>query len=254
MPKLGVNRPASPWAKLCLPRAVQENPAKGSQRRFNRRNVCRDYRLRNGSGTGRNNYFVRAPPPPFFVLYQGAGYNFAYWTDGEVDHPAGQDTLTFHADRDLTVRAIYESVRYSSWLSRHFSAADIIERSIDVAPDYDPDGLGLPNLARYALALGPSSFDRSHLPHGRIVSANPEGTNEEFMAITFTRVKGATDIEFIVESSVDLEEWIPLPGQPVTESITSGNVERVTIRDVVPVSDEAQRFLRLRIRWAGTEH
>jgi hypothetical protein len=106
--------------------------------------------------------------------------------------------------------------------------------------DDDHDGISL--LMEYALNLDPATASTNGLPAGAL--------SNNFLTLTYTKVKAATDLEYAAEvtgalpglwssSLADVDQnWL------VTDL---GNVEAVTARDITAVSNAAARFMRLRV-------
>jgi len=102
----------------------------------------------------------------------------------------------------------------------------------------DPDGDGIDNLMEYALGLDPNSSDAK-------TGIYSESTGSE-LSIIYPRNKDATDLNYIVEGSDDLNSFSG--NQPaVTETILStvGNIEMV--KATVSLGNKTRYFLRLRV-------
>lgn len=153
---------------------------------------------------------------------------------------AGQATYTLSPETYFTFHVLPLSP-FEIWQTNRFDCPcdpAISDRGAD--PDHD----GIVNAMEYALNLDPNFPDRSGLPSGSIISTN----GQNYGAITYTRVKAATDCvyEVIAADRVTAGEWQPLTLVHRVEDL--GAVERVTMRDAVPVSGERPRFYQLRIR------
>ena len=103
-------------------------------------------------------------------------------------------------------------------------------------PSGDLDIDGMPNLLEYALHSSPVTPDVTRLPTVAI-----EGGN---LALTYSRVTTAADIQYTIEKSTDLITWTA--ADPTNQIVTTqGNVE--TINAQVAINGASRLFLRLRI-------
>ena len=133
---------------------------------------------------------------------------------------------------------------YSTWQSSHFTPAQLAVPAIsgDLA---DPDGDGICNLLEYALNLDPLAANTSGLP---VVTAGTQGgiTN---LTLTYTKVKAATDLTYVVEVSADLVTWNSGSGYTTDVAVVDqGGTQRVTTRDLMGVTPATPRlFMRLRV-------
>ena len=107
----------------------------------------------------------------------------------------------------------------------------------------DPDGDGRINLWEYALGTDPNLPDSATGPAFSFV--NVSGTN--YGAMTYTRVKAATDIGYSVAVTADVGTpvWTPLTN--VVSTVDQGDTEAVTVRDNVPANLAPARFYQLQI-------
>jgi hypothetical protein len=136
----------------------------------------------------------------------------------------------------------------AGWRKEKFTAAEQANPAIsgDLA---DPEGDGLTNLAEYALNLPPKASSTTGLPTCAIM--NVGGTN--YLTLTFTRVKWATDLTYIVEADGDLappwqqiDPLLPQNQVSVLDDTPSFGLQTITVKDVVPAG-AAPRYMRLRI-------
>jgi len=103
-------------------------------------------------------------------------------------------------------------------------------------PSGDLDTDGMPNLLEYALHSSPVTPDVTLLPTVAI-----EGGN---LALTYSRVTTAADIQYTIEKSTDLITWTA--ADPTNQIVaTQGNVD--TINAQVAINGASRLFLRLRI-------
>lgn len=105
----------------------------------------------------------------------------------------------------------------------------------------DWDGDGLVNLLERAFGSNPLVADGSGVTYG----VSPDGQRLE---ITYTEVKSAWDLEYIVETSTDLVEWRSGPAFTEVAMVQDmGATRRVTARDLTPLGPGGRRFLRVRV-------
>lgn len=111
-------------------------------------------------------------------------------------------------------------------------------------PSADPDGDQIVNALEYALGLDPHTASANGLPTFSLVTTN----GETYGALTYTRSKQATDIAFepSVRNAPDSGNWTPLT--ILVSSSDEGPVDRITVRDAVPLSASAARFFQFRAR------
>lgn len=130
---------------------------------------------------------------------------------------------------------------FADWRSLRFGPEEKDVESIS-GPQADPDNDGIPNLLEYALARDPTAPSRKNLPTPII----EEFEEELYLTFTYTRIKPAADLEFIVETSHDMADW--RTDETVVANIEDlGSRERITVRDTQPWDSTASRFLRLRV-------
>ena len=102
--------------------------------------------------------------------------------------------------------------------------------------DFDTDGLA--NLLEYAFGSSPSDSSSTNLPHPSI----QEG---QYLAVTYERLTG-TDLTLTIQFSDDLKTWSSNPtGIQTVSVLTNGLTETVTVREIAPISNRKQRFLRV---------
>lgn len=130
---------------------------------------------------------------------------------------------------------------FGSWRETNFSAEDAADPAVS-GPEADPDGDGLPNLLEYAVGGVPGEASRAGMPEHSVHTEN----GEQFLALTYERVKAASDLAFHVESSDDLIHW-DAASTVLVETEDLGNTERVTVRTEQPIDTGLRKFLRLRV-------
>jgi hypothetical protein len=127
-----------------------------------------------------------------------------------------------------------------SWRSQYFGSSANSGAAADTS-SYIGDGVA--NLIKYALGLNPTLPVSSGLPEAKIMNNR--------LAITFNRMKSATDIVYEVQASGDLFGWgnSTVIWSSTSTAYTGGtnDSESVTVQDTVPADAANQRFMRLQI-------
>jgi hypothetical protein len=136
---------------------------------------------------------------------------------------------------------------YDAWKLQYFGTTA-------VSPTEDSDLDGTPNLAEYALNSAPNAPDAANSLRS-VLTNYPEGLR---LSSTILRDPQRTDATVVVEAAdTPAGPWTPLavstgggpfsgPGYYGGDSSTPG-VKSVEIRDLVNVSEGAQRFFRVRV-------
>jgi hypothetical protein len=95
----------------------------------------------------------------------------------------------------------------------------------------------------YALGLDPNAPDTTGLPSFTFVT----NAGAQYGALSYPRVKSATDLDYSAEVSDDLvsSTWTPLTN--VVSTVDRGETETVTVRDSVSTDIASQRFFRFRV-------
>ncbi|MES2661143.1 MAG: hypothetical protein V4689_21150 [Verrucomicrobiota bacterium] len=111
-------------------------------------------------------------------------------------------------------------------------------------PNIIPGGDGIYNLMRYALNLNSTESTAGHLPV--VGKVNVGGVN--YLSISYTALKGASGIDYVVEVCNDLATWQSGPAvtTPVSTVSEGPDTNLVTVRDNVPIPADNHRFIRVR--------
>lgn len=135
-------------------------------------------------------------------------------------------------------------VGFDLWRSTNFTPAELAD--LDISGERaTPAGDGVANLWKYYLGLSArTAAPPDRLPHGNLWS----GSNLLFLSLIYERDKTATDVDCAAELSLDLAAWYSGPAHTIVADLTDlGDRERVTVRDLTPVSASDARFMRLRL-------
>ena len=134
------------------------------------------------------------------------------------------------------------AMTYQSWLLANNLAAD-------THPAGASDGVGLPNLIKYALGLPGNLATSSAAPTPGLVAIG----SDRFLTLTFARRLDAIEVVLTVEASDSLEgPWITIdPLQPenqvlVAQDFPFAGWQTLTIKDTTPIDSASPRFMRLR--------
>ena len=130
---------------------------------------------------------------------------------------------------------------WENWVSTNWLPATASSTN---GPAADHDGDGIPNALEYALGLDPHTTSAGGLPTFSFVTTN----SQTYGALTFTRVKSATDISYepSVRGALDSGTWTTLTN--VVSVIDNGATETITLRDFAPSATNASRFFQFRAR------
>lgn len=130
---------------------------------------------------------------------------------------------------------------WEDWISTNWLPATASSTN---GPAADPDGDGIPNALEYALDLNPHVASTSGLPTFSLIATN----GETYGALTYTRVKAATDIDYLpsVRSDLTSGDWVTLTN--VVSVIDHAATETVTLRDFALAATNGSRFFQFRAR------
>jgi hypothetical protein len=149
---------------------------------------------------------------------------------------------TAHFD-NVSVSAVSpEQAGFAAYLGAYFTPAQLANPAI-TGPNADPWGTGVSNLAAYAFAVDPTASPNSS-NGGLPVSS----VQNDYLTITFIRLRDPFDIQYDVEVSNDLLTWNSGPEFTTQVNTTLIDVEweKITVRDNVPASD-SPRFMRIKV-------
>jgi hypothetical protein len=164
---------------------------------------------------------------------------------------SGNDTATTINVTTNTGSLWYElevsrwTASFDLWRLRYFSSDGLPDPAVS-SPAAMPDHDGIPNWWKYYAGLpGGTPANRDRLPMPNILQLD---TNQ-YLALSFTRDRLATDLSCVGEVSSNLLAWWSGPTHAKVETVTDlGALERVTIRDQSPIGLQPSRYLRLRLQ------
>ncbi len=149
--------------------------------------------------------------------------------------------LSATATLNVTVTASGPS--FTGFTGAHFTPAERADPLVS-GPAADPDGDGVPNLLEYAFGTDPRQGSRASFPQSRLVTVGAG----QHAALTYTRLKGATDLSFVPEfsNSPDNAGFTASAFTQVSLVDNGDGTETLTVRDNTPSGSQA-RFVRLRV-------
>ena len=183
--------------------------------------------------------------------------------DGDSQSNIPVEVVGFGASSE-SLSSLGSSNASDSWLFQQFSVPELLDDSL-VGDQADPDADGIVNLMEYALGLDPRDSASAVLPKPRLDFIGAEAQSESsgdialfglptvdlsegkrYMALTVERYGDIRqDVDYIVEVSVDLENWFS--GDPHTVTVLD-TAETLEVYDATAVEDAPQRFMRLKIQ------
>lgn len=180
------------------------------------------------------------------MLNSHAHFNWAFSTNGlyrvtfrGVGSPVG--TGTNLVGRDVTFAFQLLPLRpWETWISTNWAPATLD----DIAgPGMDPDGDTVVNAMEYALGMNPNLSSPVGLPVFSLLQTN----GQSYGAMTYTRVKAATDavIQVRSTSSLNAPVWTTLTN--LAGVVDLGDREQLTVFDHVPVAGGAARFYQFQV-------
>jgi hypothetical protein len=157
---------------------------------------------------------------------------------GEIPARLNDWIVTLPALSVSTIELIAGSANdtFTGWQAAHFTAAELTNPAVS-GPAADPDGVGFPNLVRYAFNL-PA---RGAASRPGLVRRVPTGGGER-LAVDFHRLRQATDVTYLIAASSDLVSWTPIA------TVAPGEPETVTVTDPQTATPDSHRFLRIQVQ------
>lgn len=180
------------------------------------------------SNSGNGVFLARQSSMGGNLSFQGLLDDFRIY-DGAID--AAQVLALYEGDGE-------PAGSYDTWVTANFTETEASDPAVS-GPEVVLAGDDVSNLLKYAFGLDPKApAPREELP--------AMGMAEGGLTLTYTRIKGATDVAYTVEGTTDLlMTWAPETVQIlVTED--RGDAERVTVW-APGLDGEVRGFLRLRV-------
>lgn len=126
----------------------------------------------------------------------------------------------------------------AQWLGMHFTQTEL-GNPVVAGWDSDADGDGLSNLLEMAIGTQPKRYSKERMPELGFL----EMAGEFYLALDVKRAANVA-VSFDAEVSSDLETW-ESGGGAVT--VVSEDPSALLVRDNMPLSGEASRFMRLKV-------
>lgn len=135
---------------------------------------------------------------------------------------------------------------FADWISFYFSGAT---NGAIVNEDADPDGDGVPNSVEFGLSLQPNVPETGAFTPttaGLPIALIETHSGASYLTFRVKRADVRFDLEYIVQVSSNLAEWLDLIPESIVDNADS--TEIVTYRDFVSTDSAPQRFIRFRVR------
>ena len=153
-------------------------------------------------------------------------------------------TLTLTADMAYSVggsaTVTIADLPMDAWRFANFTAPELSDPLLSGdAADFDHDGTS--NLLEYALHLDPKTPLLAGLPTASLL---PSGA----LALTYTRVKSATDITYTIEVGNEAGAWSSGAAfTAVAATVDNGATESITVESLLAPGAGQKQFMRLRV-------
>jgi hypothetical protein len=131
-----------------------------------------------------------------------------------------------------------ERTTLAAWRARFFPSVPGTPAVFGAA---DSGATGIPHALRYAFGMDPLQPDRARLPRLAV--------RDGHLTLDVWRRAGAEDVEFVAETSTDLNSWSSASDQVerVVLPEHAANPEIITFRAVPAVGETAHLFMNLRV-------
>ncbi len=195
----------------------------------------------NGVDYARINSYVNLPAGQTATIIEINPIQLALFPDGAktVSVSVKPDAAyRLNPPTSARVMIVEEMLTLAQWRAQHFPA---YLGSLSAFAADDPGKQGISNLERYAYGLDPDHPDRAHLPKAVI--------RDGYLTLDVWRRPEATDVEFVVEVSSDLDSWNSTPASieelPSDDSASDSGLQ--CYRALPGVQAAQKLFMRIRI-------
>jgi len=166
-------------------------------------------------------------------------------TAGNLSFTAGEQKMQTH-----TMLLEGQLTGYDAWKAVNFTAPEQANAAIS-GPMADPDSDGSENLKEYAFSTAPKTVQIVPVTNGEVTIGGLR-----YLTVSFPQRTDALDVVYVVQSSTDLVNWSDTAflvggegsGAAFVSSTGLGVQTTVTARDLVPIPQGGQRFLRVQVR------
>ena len=134
---------------------------------------------------------------------------------------------------------------FDLWRLRYFTESELTNSAVSGAAAA-PDGDRMANLWKYYLGLpGKSPAAATNYPVGGLFQ--PAGRS--YLSFTYLCDPLATDVACTPEVSTNLHSWLAGSAYTAESRSPAGELEQVTVWDLLPMGAGARHFLRLKLDW-----
>jgi uncharacterized protein DUF4038/collagenase-like protein with putative collagen-binding domain len=137
-------------------------------------------------------------------------------------------------------------INIQMWRSTFFNDQELDNLAIS-GNTHDPDHDGRNNLMEYSLCSDPTVPDIALTP---IESGLATSGSEQYLTLSYTRRRNASDLSFKVNGGSDLQAWSLLQNANISNN---GFTDSVTAQDNFSINSTAKRFLRLEVTLTFSE-
>ena len=184
--------------------------------------------------------------PEWFPASLTSGYALVMRDDANTSHsdwgrPEKWALSSTPGGTPATTDAFF-SYEYTGWKNYVFSEADRANPAVS-NPDVTLNGAAINNLLAFALTTNPQTPDPTRLPAFTLVT---DGALT-YPALSFRRWKNTPGLTLTLETTASLASGHWQSGGHLHETTDHNDgTTTVTLRDTVPISQAAGRFLRLK--------
>jgi hypothetical protein len=191
-----------------------------------------------GTTTGAGTFHLNSAQP--VTATPAAGWQFVNWTGTGIADPASPAT-TVVIDTTKTVTANFQPINpdangngmLDTWEIANFGNADPGNNP----PQDDPDHDGFANLMEYALGTDPLRPNP-----GPLNCALEPYDGQTFLRLVVPKNPAATNLTYTVQTGGSLTDW-----SATDTAIEVDTATQVVVRDTIPLSAAARRFIRLKV-------